>query len=135
MRNARVAVGILIAVLGLGLCVGVDLYVAHTNDYDEFSLGGDLFVSLPLLILATLTLVGAISIPAGLIGLVALGAFIGFFYWDIQTSDSSTAALGYVVMPFYGLFGIALLWGGDALARAALRYLRRTRRPPVDATS
>jgi len=125
MDRARVAAGIAIAVIGLSAAVAVDLYLARTEDYHSFSPGADLFVSLPLLIVATLTLVGAISVLAGFIGLVVIGCFLDAFYWDIETSDSSTAALGYVVMPFYALFGIALLWGGDALARAGFRRLRQ----------
>ena len=140
MRRARPAVGVLVAVLGLGLCVGVDAYYVRTDEFGGLNLDGsispgvDLMMSLPFLVLAVFTLARAISIPGALVGLAGLGAFTGLGYWSILTSDSSTAAIGLAFMPIYGVVAVFLLWGCDSLARAAFRYLRRTGQPR-DATS
>ena len=82
---------------------------------------GDVFIAAPFLLLAVLVFATALSRPAAVLAAVGLGAICALSFWAVSTSDSSTAALGFLIPWLYGFPGVVLVFLFDAGARSAWR--------------
>jgi hypothetical protein len=121
----RAAIGVALA--GLAVCVGSDLYLEHV---DPVSSGFDFLLVgwnwLPFLLLAGIFAVSRVSLAAAAVATVLMGALVVALFWaeasDVSSSDpSSTGAIALAIGPFYDLVIISVVCGLDAIVRMLAR--------------
>jgi hypothetical protein len=133
--SRRPVVGASIAVLGVGLCFGLDLYYAQTSELAEttddhsVSLGGNVYASVPFLVLGLVVCFTRARFSPALLsaGVLAINAALAYdFSW---TTDSSTAGIALGLAPIYGLAATAVIFLLDAVVRDLRSSLGRNKRP------
>ena len=123
---SRLALAWTIALGGPAFCIAADYWFAYRHpQYADGSWlagpGWDVLIAAPFLLLAMLVLATALSRPAAALAAVGLGAITALSFWSVATSDSSTAAIGFLIPWFYGFPGVGLVFVIDAGARSVWR--------------
>jgi hypothetical protein len=126
--RGRLALAWVIALGGPVFCIAADYWFAyrHPRYADGSWLAGpgwDVLIAAPFFLLAVLVRVTALSRPAAVLAAVGLGVISALSFWAVATSDSSTAAVGFLIPWLYGFPAVVLVYVLDAGARSASRRL------------
>jgi len=127
--RSRLVFACAIALGGPVFCIAADLWFA--SRYPRYADGSwlagplwDVLIAAPFVLVAVLILATALSRPAAAIAALGLGAISALAYWSFATTDSSTAALAFLIPWFYGFPGVVLIFLVDGAVRSLTR--RRT---------
>jgi hypothetical protein len=128
--RGRLALVLVIGIGGPVFTVATDLWVAHRfPTYAEGRwLAGpawDVIFAVPFVLLAVVLLVTGMSRLAAALAALGLAAIMALTFWSDATSDSSTAALAFLIPWLYGFPLVLLAFVVDAAVRAAAAYRAR----------
>lgn len=126
--GSRPAAAGAIVAAGAAICIASD-YWFGTHGLDQFGnqvVGAqwDLVIAAPFALLAGLTLLFAMSIVGAVVTAALLAAVCVLSYWAVDTSTSSTAAIGLFYPWLLGLPLIVIGYVVDAAARGVVAWRR-----------